>query len=158
MRRQVFKRDHGVCAECGQDTVKLRHRLAGWQRWMAKAERKFPALPMGRPSEHGTAFEHWQLQERRARWCRDRQRKLIERLNQQGSTVSWHADHIVPVAMGGGECGLENMQTLCVRCHNQKTKAMPALLAEYRANRARQLFAVSDPIERARAMFGVPGA
>lgn len=33
----------------------------------------------------------------------------------------WDADHIVPVADGGGECGLENYQTLCIQCHNKKS-------------------------------------
>ncbi|PHU24978.1 hypothetical protein BC332_03310 [Capsicum chinense] len=30
---------------------------------------------------------------------------------------AWHADHIIPVYKGGGECRLENMRTLCVACH-----------------------------------------
>lgn len=34
----------------------------------------------------------------------------------------WHADHILPVSQGGGECTLENIQTLCVACHQLKTK------------------------------------
>jgi 5-methylcytosine-specific restriction enzyme A len=29
----------------------------------------------------------------------------------------WEADHIVPVADGGGECGLENYRLLCRPCH-----------------------------------------
>ena len=29
----------------------------------------------------------------------------------------WEADHIVPVVEGGGECDLENMRTLCLKCH-----------------------------------------
>lgn len=33
----------------------------------------------------------------------------------------WHADHIVPVAVGGGEASLDNIQTLCVACHALKT-------------------------------------
>ena len=33
----------------------------------------------------------------------------------------WQADHIVPVAEGGGACGLENLQTLCLPCHKRKT-------------------------------------
>ncbi len=33
----------------------------------------------------------------------------------------WDADHIVPVAEGGGECDLENMRTLCLRCHRRAT-------------------------------------
>jgi 5-methylcytosine-specific restriction enzyme A len=33
----------------------------------------------------------------------------------------WDADHIVPVIEGGGECDLENMRTMCLRCHRQAT-------------------------------------
>ena len=33
----------------------------------------------------------------------------------------WQADHISPVAEGGGGCGLENIQTLCSICHKAKT-------------------------------------
>ena len=29
----------------------------------------------------------------------------------------WEADHILPVADGGGECGLENYRLLCRDCH-----------------------------------------
>src|SRR5581483_9528362 len=29
----------------------------------------------------------------------------------------WDADHIVPVIEGGGECDLDNIRTLCLRCH-----------------------------------------
>jgi 5-methylcytosine-specific restriction enzyme A len=33
----------------------------------------------------------------------------------------WDADHIVPVVEGGGECDLENIRTLCVKCHRTAT-------------------------------------
>ncbi len=33
----------------------------------------------------------------------------------------WDADHIVPVAEGGGECDLSNMRTLCLKCHRTAT-------------------------------------
>jgi 5-methylcytosine-specific restriction protein A len=36
----------------------------------------------------------------------------------------WDADHIVPVAEGGGECGLANMRTLCLKCHRAATAAL----------------------------------
>jgi 5-methylcytosine-specific restriction enzyme A len=36
----------------------------------------------------------------------------------------WDADHIVPVAEGGGECDLSNMRTLCLRCHRRATAAL----------------------------------
>jgi len=33
----------------------------------------------------------------------------------------WDADHILPVAEGGGECDLDNIRTLCLRCHRVVT-------------------------------------
>lgn len=33
----------------------------------------------------------------------------------------WEADHIIPVADGGGECGLENYRLLCRPCHVRVT-------------------------------------
>lgn len=33
----------------------------------------------------------------------------------------WDADHVVPVAEGGGECDLSNMRTLCLKCHREAT-------------------------------------
>jgi 5-methylcytosine-specific restriction enzyme A len=33
----------------------------------------------------------------------------------------WDADHILPVKEGGGECDLENIRTLCLRCHRKVT-------------------------------------
>jgi hypothetical protein len=36
----------------------------------------------------------------------------------------WDADHIVPVAEGGGQCDLSNMRTLCLLCHREATAAL----------------------------------
>jgi 5-methylcytosine-specific restriction enzyme A len=33
----------------------------------------------------------------------------------------WDADHILPVTEGGGECDLDNIRTLCLRCHRAVT-------------------------------------
>ena len=33
----------------------------------------------------------------------------------------WDADHILPVAEGGGECDLSNLRTLCLPCHRKHT-------------------------------------
>ena len=35
----------------------------------------------------------------------------------------WEMDHLHPVAEGGGGTGLDNLQTLCIPCHKQKTAA-----------------------------------
>lgn len=47
--------------------------------------------------------------------------------------AGWQADHIRPVAEGGGSCGLENLRTLCTACHNRETAKLAARRAEARA-------------------------
>ena len=43
----------------------------------------------------------------------------------EGSRKSlWDADHILPVAEGGGQCDLGNMRTLCLLCHAEATAAL----------------------------------
>jgi 5-methylcytosine-specific restriction enzyme A len=40
----------------------------------------------------------------------------------------WDADHIVPVAEGGGQCDLDNIRTLCLLCHREATAQLRARL------------------------------
>lgn len=42
----------------------------------------------------------------------------------RGRKTLWDADHILPVAEGGGECDLSNMRTLCLKCHRIHTAAL----------------------------------
>ena len=51
-----------------------------------------------------------------------RRRFLKEWMLSEGSRKSlWDADHVLSVAEGGGQCSLENMRTLCLRCHRVAT-------------------------------------
>ncbi len=51
----------------------------------------------------------------------------------------WEVDHIVPVVLGGGCCGLDNLRTLCVPCHKKATARLAAERA--RARREAKLLA-----------------
>lgn len=42
-------------------------------------------------------------------------------LTERSRKSLWDADHIVPVAEGGGQCDLANMRTLCLKCHKEAT-------------------------------------
>ena len=42
----------------------------------------------------------------------------------------WDADHIVPVAEGGGQCDLDNLRTLCLPCHREVTADLRRRLRE----------------------------
>ena len=50
-------------------------------------------------------------------------------LNENWRRSLWDADHIVPVAEGGGECDLANMRTLCLKCHRAATSELRERLA-----------------------------
>lgn len=50
--------------------------------------------------------------------------KALADWGQGGRKSLWDADHIVPVAEGGGECDLSNMRTLCLKCHRLHTAAL----------------------------------
>ena len=54
-----------------------------------------------------------------------RKRLLKELGLKEGTRKSfWDADHILPVAEGGGQCDLTNMQTLCLLCHRKATAGL----------------------------------
>jgi 5-methylcytosine-specific restriction enzyme A len=64
-----------------------------------------------------------------AKWgLKPRQRKSL-----------WDADHIVPVVEGGGECDLDNLRTLCLRCHRKVTSDLRDRLATVEAHAGNDL-------------------
>jgi 5-methylcytosine-specific restriction enzyme A len=63
------------------------------------------ALRRSRASKRSELLEHWGL------------KQMIRR-------TLWDADHVLPVAEGGGECDLENIRTLCLRCHRLSTQEL----------------------------------
>ncbi|WZZ37922.1 hypothetical protein YC2023_034181 [Brassica napus] len=60
-------------------------------------------------------------------------------VNDPAEGNAWHADHIIPVYRGGGECRLENMRTLCVACHADVTAAQCAERKIIRSKARKQL-------------------
>ena len=47
----------------------------------------------------------------------------------------WDADHVLPVAEGGGECDLSNIRTLCLWCHQENTEQLRRRLKDANAGR-----------------------
>lgn len=151
-RDEVEKRDRGVCGSCGTDTGAL----------MAPIKRGFAIEPpdewaiafgLGHDSPHlpQDPKRYWAINLKPdvqaaldvARWiyaeqCAEWRAQIIEykaQLIADGWPVGrhfWEADHIIPVIEGGGQCGLENLRTLCLRCHRQATSALARRRAEAR--------------------------
>jgi 5-methylcytosine-specific restriction endonuclease McrA len=71
----------------------------------AFAARRISKLPRGIQSSTKTVLKH-------------REKGRLKNLRRSSL---WDADHIAPVAEGGGECDLSNIRTLCLKCHRKVT-------------------------------------
>lgn len=114
-RRKVFKRDGGVCVDCRMDTCALGQVLETARKLQQKegwrGYRKHPG---------GLA----------------RDRRMSVPGHRYYSSL-WDVDHVVPVDEGGGACGLDNLQTLCIWCHAEKTAKQAAERATHRKSKRR---------------------
>ena len=93
LRDCVYKRDKGICELCKIDTKKI-----------AKE-----ALHL-KTEEREVFLKKYNISLKRKIWKR-----------KHGGGL-WDADHIIAVKDGGGSCGLENIRTLCIKCHKIVTK------------------------------------
>lgn len=109
IRDAVFRRDRGVCAVSGVDTEALGIQLRRVQEGWRRVRRW-----VGDPVVMGG----------------------LERRGYRRDRTLWEADHVVPVAEGGGGCGLQGYRTLCRPCHVRVTAELRARLAT-KAGRAR---------------------
>ncbi|POO01949.1 SNF2 domain-containing protein / helicase domain-containing protein / HNH endonuclease domain-containing protein [Trema orientale] len=116
LRQELFQLENGICTNCQLDC----HKLVVHIRPLSLAMRR----------------EHIEKVAPRIASRRKLRDKLIKDPKEGNA---WHADHIVPVYRGGGECKLENMRTLCVACHSDVTKAQCAERRLTRANAKKQL-------------------
>lgn len=107
LRRMVWKRDRSVCAICATNCDKWRRELR--REWKG-------ILALSSPSER----------QRREKGFRAAHPYFFQR------ETFWDADHVVPVVEGGGEAGLDNIQTLCLFCHRKKTSELNSRRARER--------------------------
>ncbi|XP_047176712.1 uncharacterized protein LOC124843917 [Vigna umbellata] len=116
LREELFKIEHGVCTNCQLDCHKL---VKDTRPLSLERRREFIQKIAPNIAKRKNMFE-----------------KLV---NEPTEGNAWHADHIVPVYQGGGECKLENMRTLCVACHSDVTAAQCSERSKARANAKKKL-------------------
>ncbi len=120
VRKEVFKRDAGVCVKCGTDTEKLRlsATVIAWTR-----TNRLPRQRNGERNDDFRRRESIYSQQRSIAFSSAAARagELFKEGWPSPERSWWEADHIIEVRDGGGCCGLENYQTLCVPCHKSKT-------------------------------------
>lgn len=131
VRSQVFKRDHGICAECGLDTEAmfkaLQPLIAGPSQWF-----RYHNAPMAGMAYHAARRQGIGEETGIDIILLSAMEAVADRLRiTSWKTLTrslWQADHIVPVAEGGGQCGLDGYRTLCIGCHTSATQALRARL------------------------------
>ncbi|XP_063068572.1 DNA annealing helicase and endonuclease ZRANB3 [Engraulis encrasicolus] len=97
MRARVLETEKGVCQQCGLDGHQLFQRV-----------RDAPASQRKQILEN-TWLAQLPLKE------------LNEMIRSPYEGQFWQVDHIKPVYGGGGQCSLDNLQTLCTVCHKGRT-------------------------------------
>ena len=106
IRAAVFELERGVCQLCGADAHGIYTRIKG----LAPSERLNALLNL----------KNFHLPKSSAG---------VRRLTTNPEEADfWEADHILPVAEGGGSSGLDNLRTLCRGCHAGETRKLLARL------------------------------
>jgi 5-methylcytosine-specific restriction enzyme A len=150
-RRQVEKRDRGICAVCGVDTLQI-ERIAellcllahgAWRIAYGGVQKSYGVAD----SALGPRPANWHRYPSAAKavlWLDWLQHMCLwwfgcwVRIGRSGITGPhlWEADHIVPVVEGGGASRdvdpLANLRTLCRHCHKAETRALAARRAAAR--------------------------
>ena len=111
LREKAFKRDNYTCVLC----------------------KSTPLLPMeGYDSGWYKSEEEWkeyQLEHHAVRHFERKGGRLYVLLVDKSSLIG---DHITPIAVGGDEWDLDNIQTLCLDCNRIKTKRDSGIIARAR--------------------------
>eukprot|EP00557_Chaetoceros_sp_GSL56_P007692 CAMPEP_0176504824 /NCGR_PEP_ID=MMETSP0200_2-20121128/16158_1 /TAXON_ID=947934 /ORGANISM="Chaetoceros sp., Strain GSL56" /LENGTH=930 /DNA_ID=CAMNT_0017904319 /DNA_START=273 /DNA_END=3065 /DNA_ORIENTATION=+ len=113
VRAQVFSLENGICQKCGIDANALYLKVHALE-----------------PPERLNALmsANWRLPKT--------QKALHNLLHNPKEADFWQADHILPVAQGGGDASLDNYRTLCTPCHLVETERLTSRLKLLDANKS----------------------
>lgn len=97
MRTRVLEAEQGICQHCGLYAHDL-----------------FLKVRDAPPSQRKDMLENTWLAQLSLKQLNEMIRAPVE-------GDFWQVDHIRPVYSGGGQCSLDNLQTLCTVCHKART-------------------------------------
>ncbi|KAJ8253276.1 hypothetical protein GJAV_G00211030 [Gymnothorax javanicus] len=97
MRMRVLEAERGVCQTCGLNAHQL-----------------FLSVRDAPPTSRKEMLENTWLSQLSLK-------ELNEMIRNPVEGQFWQVDHIRPVYSGGGQCSLDNLQTLCTVCHKERT-------------------------------------
>lgn len=120
VRHKLRERDQGICCKCGIDTEALYPAIG-------QLKRDCCAIPRHDDYLRRRAYYHWRDSHTRKLFD-----AVIDGCGFRGweNRSLWEAHHKHAVAEGGGECGLDNFETICLRCHKAETAELRKRLAK----------------------------
>lgn len=118
----VEQRDHGVCFHCNMDMIRERSELMGRIDAINRALWNGPRIEMrGGAPNIDDRINNRAIKKQRGELEAEEiaiERKIYNEYLITNTTMSWWAaHHVIAVKDGGGGCGLDNIITLCVKCH-----------------------------------------
>jgi len=114
LRKALVERDKEICAKCGLDCAKIK------RIWYA-ASRAISDLHYSRKVDIAEFFGIHIREVLSLGYLEHFEKIWTECFRWDGRDTYWHADHIVELRHNGTH-DLDNLQTLCLVCHKQKTK------------------------------------
>src|SRR5262249_14520909 len=123
-----------LCRQCGLETKPPRRSFCSdlcVHEWRLRTDASYLREQVFKRDRGRCALCGLDTENLRRRLCvlarRNRQawrRQIAELKIPRKRATLWDADHIVPVCQGGGECGLDNVRTLCLACHRRETERL----------------------------------
>ena len=130
LRKLLYARERGVCRACRWDASGCARRIATMRSRGARRKHILSSNPLF--GARGNA-------------------KLLEQLVRTAwEGHAWHFDHVVAVFEGGGECTVDNGQTLCVLCHKARTAAQAKARADARRAAKKRSAGAAAPAKASR--------
>lgn len=104
MRQYIAKRDKYKCQICGLDCKGFLRHLHQW------VKEKMAGIAYSEWSKRRKEFETEYFAQHGMEW-----------VNTNNRSTFYDIDHVVPVILGGGQCGEDNLRTVCLSCHRKET-------------------------------------
>lgn len=113
---KCFKRDDYTCRHCGANNKEEEKWQERFTTWLCPFYGK--NLPDGftRKGE----YKQW-FNKEQGRFTSPQEVYETQTGDKCPETVNFECDHVIPIALGGAEYDLNNLQTLCEKCHRKKT-------------------------------------
>ncbi|MFC6770310.1 HNH endonuclease [Halorubrum pallidum] len=122
LRRRVIDRDDETCTQCGWDREIRRRAREHIRGLIAEAAGEQPTSPSMKELGEQDDVD-WDQHRQRYREWRERRDAAKDKYGdpERDFGRSLEVDHITPIADGGHPFDPGNLQTLCTKCHTEKT-------------------------------------